>query len=195
VTGVELALVGGSLRPGSVSERVLRICADLAAGHGARTTVLTADQLDLPLYRPGAPQRPFKAQELLAALRRADGVIIATPTYHGGVSGLLKNALDYVEDLAGDTPAYLDGRVVGTVAVGWSEHGAATAVAELRTAVLCLRGWVTPMAVTVNSVPLSNLEGLAADAALRSDPRLMRRLEILVGQVVDFAGTRLVTAV
>ncbi|CRK55117.1 putative NADPH-dependent FMN reductase [Alloactinosynnema sp. L-07] len=190
---MELALVGGSLRPGSVSERVLRACADLAAEHGARSTVLTAEDLDLPLYRPGSPHRA--ARELLSALRRADGVIIATPTYHGGVSGLLKNALDYVEDLAGDTPAYLDGRVVGTVAVGWSEHGAATAVAELRTAVLCLRGWVTPMAVTVNSVPLSTLDGLAADAALRSDARLMRRLEILVGQVVDFAGTRLVTAV
>ncbi|WP_436494966.1 NADPH-dependent FMN reductase [Actinokineospora sp. HUAS TT18] len=199
---MELALVGGSLRPGSVSERVLAACADLAAVHGARSTVLTAEDLDLPLYRPGATHRPRAARELLSALRRADGVIIVTPTYHGGVSGLIKNALDYVEDLAGDTPAYLDGRVVGTVAVGWSEHGAATAVAELRTAVLCLRGWVTPMAVTVNSVPLSTLEttingsaGSAIDAALRSDARLMRRLEILVGQVVDFAGTRLVTAV
>jgi NAD(P)H-dependent FMN reductase len=40
--------------------------------------------------------RPPAALRLLSALRRADGLIIATPTYHGGVSGLLKNALDYL---------------------------------------------------------------------------------------------------
>jgi FMN reductase len=185
---MELALLGGSLRPGSVSERVLCACAELAAGYGARSTVHLASELELPLYHPDSTRRPRAALDLLAALRAADGVIIVTPTYHCGMSGLLKNALDYVEDLAGDHPAYLGGKVVGTAAVGWSEQGAALAVGALRTTVLSLRGWVTPMAVVVDSVELSAMDGGSADAALRADARLMRRLGILVGQVAEFAS-------
>jgi FMN reductase len=188
VSGIELALLGGSLRPGSVSERVLYTCAELAAGHGARSTVHPARTLDLPLYRPGMARRPPAVAELLSSVRRADGLIIATPTYHGGMSGLVKNALDYLEDLAGERPAYLDGKVVGVVAVGWSEHGAATAVSALRTTVQSLRGWATPMAVAINSVDLAVLDAGSVELALRADARIVRRLDILVRQVADFAG-------
>ncbi|GGQ81148.1 NADPH-dependent FMN reductase [Couchioplanes azureus] len=184
---MELALLGGSLRPGSVSEAVLHLCAGLAAGYGARPTVCTADTLDLPLYRPGAAHRAALARRLVETLRRADGLVIVTPTYHGGMSGLVKNALDHAEELVHDRPAYLDGKVVGVAAVGWSEHGAATAVQSLRTTVQSLRGWVAPMAVTFDATGLTALDGPCARAALRGDARLMRRLDILLGQVTDFA--------
>ena len=181
---VEIALIGGSLRAGSAAEQILRACSDLARRHGARTSLLTGVQLVLPPYLPESEDRPAAAHRLLAEVRASDGLIVATPTYHGGMSGLVKNAMDHLEDLAGDAPAYLDGKVVGTIAVGWSEHGAATAVASLRDTVLSLRGWTTPMAVTVNSYHAG------VDDWIRSDPRLVRRLEILVGQVLDFAAQR-----
>jgi FMN reductase len=187
VSEVEIALIGGSLRTGSAAEQILRVCADLARRHGARTSLLTAPQLVLPPYVPDSTDRPAAAHRLLATVRAADGVIVATPTYHGGMSGLVKNALDHLEDLAADAPAYLDGKVVGTVAVGWSEHGAATAITDLRNTVLSLRGWTTPMAVTVNSA------NSGADGWIRTTPRLVRRLEILVGQVLDFAAQRRAT--
>ncbi len=178
---IELALLGGSLRTGSVSTQLLHVCAELANKHGTQTSILTAPQLVLPPYVPDSAQRLPAVHRLLSVLRRADGLIIATPTYHGGASGLVKNALDYVEDLAEEIPAYLADRAVGTAAVGWSEHAAATAVADLRNTIMCLRGWVTPMAVTLNSADLPR-----GDDAVRSDQRAMRRLEVLVGQVVDF---------
>jgi hypothetical protein len=56
-------------------------------------------------------------------------------------------------------------------------------VADVRNTVMCLRGWTTPMAVTISAAGASAME----DDVVRSDPRAMRRLEILVGQVVDFA--------
>jgi FMN reductase len=178
VSEVQIALIGGSLRAGSASEQILRACSDLARRHGARTSLLPAAQLVLPPYLPDSDDRQAAAHRLLSTVRAADGLIVATPTYHGGMSGLLKNALDHLEDLAADTPAYLDAKVVGTIAVGWSEHGAATAITDVRNTVLSLRGWTTPMAVTVNSY---------ADGWLH-DPRLRRRLDILVGQVLDFAA-------
>jgi FMN reductase len=179
---MDIALIGGSLRPGSVSAQVLWACAALAEKHGARTTVLTAPKLVLPLYQPGSTRKLAAADRVLSVLRRADGIILATPTYHGGASGLVKNVLDYVEDLAAESPAYFSDRAVGAVAVGWSEHGAATAVADLRNAIMCLRGWPAPMGVTVNSTSMP-----ADEDAVRSDQRVMRRLEVLVGQVADFS--------
>jgi FMN reductase len=179
---MDITLLGGSLRPGSVSAQVLWACAAIAEKHGARTTVLTAPELILPPYQPGSTRRLAVADRVLSVLRRADGIILATPTYHGGASGLVKNVLDYTEDLAAESPAYLSDRAVGAVAVGWSEHGAATAVTDLRNTIMCLRGWPAPMGVTVNSIDMP-----ADENAVRSDPRIMRRLEVLVGQVTDFS--------
>src|ERR1017187_1858557 len=60
------------------------------------------------MYAAESGERPADVRRLLGALRRANGVILATPCYHGSVSGLLKNALDYVEDMA-------QGRAVGLI--------------------------------------------------------------------------------
>ena len=43
----------------------------------------------------------------MAAYRWADGLLVASPGYHGGISGMMKNALDYVEDLRADERVYL----------------------------------------------------------------------------------------
>jgi FMN reductase len=181
-----VVLIGGSLRAGSVSADALAACDMLARGRGATTTVLRAADLVLPLYEPDVELRTPQARRLVDAIRAADAIVIATPTYHGGMSGLLKNCLDYVEDTAKDEAAYLDGRVVGCVAVGWSDHGAATAVADLRNTVLSLRGWPTPMGVTINSLEVGLANGVLAER------KASRRLTIMLDQLFHFAGIRTV---
>ncbi len=52
---------------------------------------------------------------LVEAVRECDGLVLGSPAYHGGLSGLVKNALDYLEDLHDDAPPYLDGRAVGCI--------------------------------------------------------------------------------
>jgi NAD(P)H-dependent FMN reductase len=68
--------------------------------------MFSAAELDLPFYDPKSPDRTGKALEFIGALRASDGIIVASPGYHGALSGMIKNALDYVEDMAGDTRAY-----------------------------------------------------------------------------------------
>ena len=110
--------LGGSLRRPSDSETALRVALHGAEDAGAETEIITADGLDLPLYpAPGIAEHP-KVVELLRAVRRADGLILASPAYHGTMSGALKNALDYLQFLASDDPPYLDGRAVGIVSTG-----------------------------------------------------------------------------
>ena len=129
--------------------------------------------------------RTDKVAALIDGLRRADGIIITSPGYHGTVSGLIKNALDYVEDMAKDERPYFEGRAVGliSVAAGWQATG--TTLATLRSIVHALRGWPTPMAVTVNSrMPVFADDGTVCDAALGS------QLDTLASQVVGFARMR-----
>lgn len=179
-----ILLMGGSLRAASVSEQVMSACAVMVSGAGDAVSMLTARDLVLPLYDPDRPERSAAARRLVTALRLADGIIIVTPTYHGAMSGLLKNALDYAEDLDRDDPPYLQDRVVGCVAVAWGERGGATAVDNLRTTVQALHGWTTPMSVVVNSADTPFHGGLC------DDPRTVRRLNILVGQVRGFAAMK-----
>lgn len=173
--------LGGTMTANSSSERVLRAVLDACAAGGAEVQLFDGTALDMPMFSYGTP-RTEKAQALIAALRRADGVVIASPGYHGTVSGLIKNALDYIEDMAKDERPYFEGRAVGliSVAAGWQATG--TTLATLRSIVHALRGWPTPMAVTVNSQT-----GVFGEDGTVADPTLLKQLRILANQVVDFA--------
>jgi FMN reductase len=94
--------VGGTLRDGSTSERALRLALRAAGAMGCSTEIFAGQAINLPPYDPADGRRSPEAGALVAALRRADGVILSSPGYHGTISGLLKNALDYTEDLRGD---------------------------------------------------------------------------------------------
>lgn len=173
--------LGGTGSATGSTERVLLRALAAAEAAGAETLAFDGKALDMPMYAYGS-ERTDKAAALIAALRRADGVIIASPGYHGTVSGLIKNALDYVEDMARDERVYFEGRAVGLIAVaaGWQATG--STLATLRSITHALRGWPTPMAVAINSAtPV-----FAADGAL-ADPGIAKQLEILAGQVVEFA--------
>lgn len=168
----------------SSSERVLRHVLAACETTGAETLCFDGTALDLPMYGYGTP-RTEKAAALIDALRRAEGVVIASPGYHGTVSGLIKNALDYIEDMARDERPYFEGRAVGliSVAAGWQATG--TTLATLRSIVHALRGWPTPMAITVNSV-----QPVFGDDGRVTDPTLIKQLDILAQQVVGFARMR-----
>ena len=119
----------------------------------------------------------------MEALRSADGVIVASPGYHGGVSGLVKNALDYAEDLRRDERPYLDGRAFGCIGVA---HGWQTSVGtmnQLRQFAHALRAWPTPLGSAINA----QTSVLGRDAA-SSDPVAAAQLMSVGRQVVEFAN-------
>ena len=101
-TGLRIVGIGGTLRPRSSSGIALRLCLDHAAALGAITTAFTGPDLVAPLFEPGAARLPNSMARMIASLRAADGIILASPGYHGGISGAIKNALDYTR--VGDCP-------------------------------------------------------------------------------------------
>jgi FMN reductase len=170
---------GGTQRLDSSTARALAVALEVARRHGAETSLLTASDISLPLYDPDAPLDE-RAAHFLSEVRRADGVIIASPGYHGGPSGLIKNALDHLEELRNDERPYFHGLGVGCIvcASGW--QAATTTLTSLRSTVHALRGWPTPLGVAINSLDSAGENG-------GFSAPVQRQLEILGEQVVTFA--------
>ncbi|NEB11270.1 NAD(P)H-dependent oxidoreductase [Streptomyces coelicoflavus] len=182
---VRLVALGGSIgQPGrpSRTESALRRAAAAAVGAGAEVEFFVGEQLRLPLYDPSSAVRDVKARQLVEAVRRADALLIASPAYHGAVSGLIKNALDYFEDLREDVRPYLEQRVVGCIGVGAGPQGPAATLRGLRDIVHALRGWPTPLGVVIGGAP--------ADLSGGPDDRTVDQLESMGTEVADFARTR-----
>jgi len=186
---VRIVGIGGTLRPNSSSAKALRYCLDYAANQGASVAAFADADLRAPLYEPGRACDFAGTSRMIEALRAADGVIIASPGYHGGVSGTLKNILDYTEEMAKDEVPYLDGRAVGCLvsAAGWQAGGAT--LTALRAIVHALRGWPTPLGVLMNSAEASFTE-----AGRPSSDELARNLRLMTQQVLDFAVMRSLAA-
>jgi FMN reductase len=180
--GLTVVGIGGSMREDSQSERALAVVLQGAEAVGAQTVAITGPELVLPFYDPAVLERSAVALRLVQALREADGVVLVSPGYHGTVSGLVKNALDYVEDLRADARPYLDGRAVGCVAMALGWQAAVTTLTALRSIVHALRGWPTPLGAALNSGEVS-----FDDHGVPSDDAVERTLRTIGKQVVQFA--------
>ena len=154
--------------------------------HGATTACFAGAELAaLPHYAPEDAARTDGALRLIEEARRADAVIVASPGYHGSVSGMVKNAIDYTEDLRDDERCYLSGKAVGLIATGAGWQGVVTTLEALRSIVHALRGWPTPMGVAINATQ----QDLGPGPAIADDKARMQ-LEAMAGEVMEFVKVR-----
>lgn len=172
--------VGGSTRVGSSTEVLLRSVLDLAAERGASTTLLSGADLILPAFEPDM-KLPPTAVQLTDEFRRADAVVIGSPAYHGTVSGLVKNALDYAELLRDDDRAYFDSLPIGCVVTAHGWQAAVNTLAGLRQIAHALRGWPTPIGIAVNVA-----DGRVIVDGRIIDPKVQDSVERLTRQLFVF---------
>jgi FMN reductase len=181
MTSPYIVAVGGTLRPGSTTEKAMQHVLNAAERTGARTRLISGPALQLPMYQPENPERTDAARDLVAQLALADGIILGSPGYHGSISGLIKNALDYAEDLRGDRRPYFSGRAVGCIATAGGWPGAVNTLGALRDIVHALRGWPTPLGAAINS----------SDCVFDHDgrctaPRVSQMLDLIAAEVMGF---------
>jgi FMN reductase len=136
----------------------------------------------IPHFNPEMPQRTPEQAALLIAVRAADALVIGTPGYHGGLSGLVKNAIDLLEDTRGDTRVYWDRLPVGLVvsAAGWQAGG--VTLGALRGIVHAMRGWPTPFGIAINSI---EQKPFATDGAI-ADPAIAGQVALMARQIMGF---------
>lgn len=179
---ITIVAIGGTTRSKSSSELALRVAARAATNAGARVTMITGADLLLPIYDTQSQERDSRAAFLVDKVRHADGVLLSSPGYHGGMSGLVKNAIDYLEDLRSDERPYLHGRAVGCISCAYGWQASVSTLHQLRQVTHALRGWPTPMGGAVNSqVTTFDVHGGSSDATA------IDNLKLVGTQVVAFA--------
>lgn len=178
--------LGGTVRAGSSTERALAVALKAAEAAGAETRLFGGEFLArLPIFDPRPGSTTPEQTELAEAIRAADGVIVASPGYHGSISGVIKNALDTLELTRDDARPYLQGKPVGTIitADGWQAAG--TTLMALRSIIHALRGWPTPFGAALNAG--TSLFDEAGDCREAKDAW---QLTTVAEQVMEFARMR-----
>ena len=160
--------ISGSLRAASINSAFCRVAALLAPPSLAITVF---DGLGgLPLFNPDLDTSPPRAvQDWRAAVGRADALIVASPEYAHGLSGPLKNALDWLVSF--------EGTVYKPVAVVNTSPRARHAYAALREVAQTMSLLIVDQA----SVTLPLLGACTTDAAMLASTDVVRAIRGALG--------------
>ena len=170
--------ISESLRPGSYTTLAVALALKGAEEMKCETKLINLRDYQL-VFCDGKddeshfPQDVFRLRE---EVKRAEGIILGTSEYHGGYSGVLKNALDLMgfEEF--------EGKMLGLVGVSGGAMGAFGAMNSLREVGRTLHAWVVPEQA---SVPQAWQE--FDDAGNLKDPDLNDRVKEVGRQVARFA--------
>ena len=166
--------IAGSLRVNSNSTRGLKLVLQTASTkYFAETSIVDLRQEVLPIFDPS--NRSEADQVVMDVTRKivmADGYLLASPDYHGSMSGAIKNLLDYYwKEFAGKTFGYI---------VASHEKGL-TVMDQMRTAVRQCYGWSLPYGVSIHGDHDFNNRGEIANNSL------ILRLEMLSRDLVVYS--------
>jgi FMN reductase len=177
---IRITGVCGSLSPDGATRKALATALKGADEYNAETTLLELRDFDLVFYGSVPPEEyPSDVLQLRKALKDSQGIILATPEYHGSLTGALKNMLDLmsVEDF--------ETKIIGLVGVAGGHIGAINSLNTMKTICRNLHCWVLPQEVSI----ANSAEMFDADGTVR-DPALEERLLNIGRQVVKFVSVQ-----
>ena len=131
----------GSLRKGSYNKSLLRAARDLAP---TGMTIKIFDLEGIPLYNADVEKNgdPEKVAEFKNAIRDADGILIASPEYNNGMTGITKNALDWASRPPKDMP--INAKPVGILGASPGITGTARSQDQLRQSLKSVGAYCMP---------------------------------------------------
>jgi FMN reductase len=165
--------VSGSMREGSHSARAIGFVLEAAREHGAETRLIDLRALDLPMYRPRGGAIETDAVRLTTEyVNWADAFVLASPDYHGSMSGAMKNFLDYYwTEFAGKAFGYLCA----------SHEKGLTVMDQMRTAVRQCYGWSLPYGASFHGDQDFDASGV-------TNASVARRLRMLARDLVVYGA-------
>lgn len=171
--------LGGSLRRHSHSGRALKQALAAARAAGAETIDWTLADCPLPLHHgwlhtdEGVPEVVHRLRE---DARRADGLLFASPEYHNGIAGVVKNAIDWLR------PEDVRDKPIGIIVVGGGTAGGHRALTHLRQVARGLTAFAIPPEVSI-----ARTDEIPAEA-LWPDPATERHIARLGSEIVRYAA-------
>lgn len=170
--------VCGSLNPASQTRHALGPATQAAEKVGAQVNIVDLRDYSLPVLYSSAQSTNggTDIEKMKRAYQQADGLIIATPEYHGSFSGALKNSFD----LMGFDE--FEGKIVGLIGVGGGAFGGINPIGHLRDVLRALHAWVLPDQVAISN----SYEAFDEQGQLR-DQKMQSRIRNLGETVVKYA--------
>ncbi len=174
--------VAGSMRQQSYSTCALKIVLEETKKYNAESYMLEVRKINLPLYDPSeitsdesSSNNNSVLERITTALKWADVFVLASPDYHGSMSGGMKNFLDYFwEDFAGKTFGYI---------VASHEKGL-TVADQMRTAVRQCYGWSMPYNISVNGEKDFDSKGNLINSAVAKRIKMLSRDLVTYGTLI-----------
>lgn len=166
---MNILALSGSLRRASYHTALLRALAGLA-GEGARVQLLPLHDIphfDEDVESSATPPPVARLRRLVA---EADAVVIATPEYNGGMTGVLKDAVDWLSRPRGAVA--LRGKPVLTLSASPGVHGAIWAQEALRSSLEMLGAQLVGPPLSVPEVHL-RVTGSTPDEQLGAELRIL----------------------
>jgi NAD(P)H-dependent FMN reductase len=147
---IEIPILLGSARIGRQSLKVARfILSTINGNQRFDTELIDLGEYDFPMMEQRLSEMqtvPSALQSFSDKLHQADGLIIVSPEYKGGMPGALKNAFDYLK------PGILRRKPVGICTVSSGGFGGLNCLMQLRLTVLALGGVPIPDSLPVSRV-------------------------------------------
>ena len=150
--------ISGTSRPDNNTAKALAVVTAALEGRGVTPTIFDARELTLPF--PGQATTP-DAEALRTAVETADGIVLATPEYHGCFSAMTKLI---IENLG--FPSVLSGKPVALVGVAAGRIGAIKSLEQLRGVCAHVGALVLPAAISIAGVhAVFDADGTCVDEA------------------------------
>ncbi len=166
------------MREGSYGTRTLIIVLNSIKGYKAETLLLDLRATKMPIFNPSSSNSSAtdtEIQKITELVNWADAFILASPDYHGSMSGTMKNFLDhYWEEFAGKTFGY----------ICTSHEKGLTVMDQMRTAVRQCYGWSLPYGISVNAKEDFNEEGEIINELLDKRLKILARDLVIYGKLI-----------
>ena len=172
---VRIVGVGGSMREGSFTTLAVKMVLDLSKNnYGAETNLVDLRQTNLPIYNPDDSSHN-NIQRIGHLLKWADSFILASPDYHGSMSGIMKNFLDHFwEEFAGKTFGYICA----------SHEKGLTVMDQMRTAVRQCYGWSMLYGVSIAGDEDFNDQAEIINISLDKRLKMLARDLVVYGSLI-----------
>ena len=171
--------LAGSIRRASVSKAILQT---LAENMPAQARLTVHDLADIPIYNQDLESDlPASVAKLRQAIIECDGMVIVSPEYNHGMSGVIKNAIDWVS-----RPGYasvLVNKGVAIITTSESPLGGARAQGDLHKMFLSTLSRIAPG----REVSIGNTQKTVVDGRLADEAQLRRALTLIDSLLAEIA--------
>ncbi len=128
----------------------------------------------LPIFTGEENQHP-NVVKFKKMVEEADALFVCTPDYHSGMSGALKNALDWIGS------DQTKGKVFAISAVAGGGKGGISPLNQMRTVIRGIYGLVIPGQVVVDKMHFN-------DESMQLDDGIKKRINHVIDEMLDYTS-------